>query len=136
VVQVGRLAAVGESDPKAQVVVGELTRRVDPVAEHVEGAEGALLPWDDLTQPQMEGAAEPGRVGPDPGQPQRPLRGAGKNQFDRDHPGDQVGGRLNPGRPTVLDLWLRQLRRLGCGHHPILSHANRALDPTSWMISV
>jgi hypothetical protein len=29
----------------------------------------------------------------------------------------------------VLDLRLRQLRRLGRRHRPILSHANRALDP-------
>jgi hypothetical protein len=73
VVQVGGLAAVGEPDPKAQVVVGELTGRVDPVAEHVEGAKVALLPRDHLTQPQVQGAAKPDRIGPDAGQPDRPL---------------------------------------------------------------
>jgi hypothetical protein len=69
VVQVGGLAAVGEPDPKAQVVVGELTGRIDALVEHVEGAEVALLAGDVLSQPQMQRAAEPGRIGPDPAQP-------------------------------------------------------------------
>jgi hypothetical protein len=90
--EVGGLAAVGEADPNAQVVVGELASRIDPVAEDVEGAEVALLARDHLTQAQMQGAAEPGRVGPDAGQPDRPLGGAGQDQLDRDDPGDHVGG--------------------------------------------
>jgi hypothetical protein len=130
--EIGGLAAVGEADPEAQVVVGELSSRVNAVAEHVEGAKVALLPRDDLTQAQVQGAAEPGGVGPDAGQPDRPLRGAGQNELDRDDPRDHAGGRLDPGRPTVLDLRLRQLRRLRPRHHPILTHATRALDQTRW----
>jgi hypothetical protein len=123
--EVGGLAAVGEPDPKAQVVVGELTGRIHAVAEHVEGAEVALLPWDDLAQPQVEGAAESSRIHADAGQPDRPLRCAGQDELNRDDPRDHVSGRLDPGRPAVLDLRLRQLRRLGRGHHWILTH-------TSW----
>ncbi len=41
-VQVGGLAAVGEPDPKTQVVVGELASRIDPVAEQVEGTSLAM----------------------------------------------------------------------------------------------
>jgi hypothetical protein len=132
--EIGGLAAVGEADPEAQVVVGELSSRVNAVAEHVEGAKVALLPRDDLTQAQVQGAAEPGRVGPDAGQPDRPLGGAGQNELDRDDPRDHVGGRLDPGRPTVLNLGrlLRQLRRLRPRHQPILTHATRALDRTRW----
>jgi hypothetical protein len=46
--EIGGLAAVGEPDPEAQVVVGELAGRVNLVAEHVEGAEVALLSRDHL----------------------------------------------------------------------------------------
>jgi hypothetical protein len=49
--QVGRLAAVGEPDPNAQVVVGELTGWVDLVAEQAEQAEPALLARDNLPEP-------------------------------------------------------------------------------------
>jgi hypothetical protein len=38
--------------------------------------------------------------------------GAGQKQLDWHDPGHHVGGRLEPGRPTVLGL---RLRRLGCG---------------------
>jgi hypothetical protein len=61
-IQVGGLAGVGQPDPNAQEGVGELARRVGPVAEPVEGPEGAVLAGDVLPQPQMQGAAEPGRV--------------------------------------------------------------------------
>ena len=40
-----------------------------------------------------------------------------------------------PGRPTVLDLRLRQLRRLGCGHHPDPTAITRSVvevGPRSW----
>jgi hypothetical protein len=77
VIQVGGLATVGEPDPKTQVVVGELPGRIHAVPETVEGAEGALLAGDDLAKAQVQGAAEPGRVGPDAGQPDRPLRVCG-----------------------------------------------------------
>jgi hypothetical protein len=43
--QVGGLAAVGEADPKAQVVVGELAGRIElEHVEHAEDAEEALFP--------------------------------------------------------------------------------------------
>jgi hypothetical protein len=121
--------------PKAQVIVGELVGRIHAVAEHVEGAEVALLTRDVLAQAQVQGAAEPGGVGADAGQPDRPLRGAGQDQLNRGDSGDQVGGRLDPGRPAVLDLrlqLLRQLRRLGRRHQPILIHTTRALAQTRW----
>ncbi len=35
-------------------------------------------------------------------------------------PGTTSAGGFDPGRPTVLDLRLRQLRRLGRGHDPML----------------
>ena len=125
--EVGGLAAVGEADPEPQVVVGELPGRIHAVAEHVEGAEVALLTRDDLAQPQVEGAAEPGRVRAESGQPDRPLRRASQDELHWDDPGDYVGGRLDPGRPTVLNLrrLLRQLRRLGYRHHRILTHPSR-----------
>jgi hypothetical protein len=122
--QVGGLAAVGEPDPKAQLVVGELADRIDRVAEYVEGAEEALLPRDDLAQAEMQGAGEAGGIGADAGQPDRPLGGTGQDELDRDDPGDQVGGWLDLGRPTVRDLRLRQLRRLGRRHHPMPTQRN------------
>jgi hypothetical protein len=75
--QVGGLA-VGEPDPKAQVVVDELAGWVDPIAEHVEGAEGALLPPGITSRKRRwRGQPNPSGIGPDTGQPDRPLRGAG-----------------------------------------------------------
>jgi hypothetical protein len=94
--QVGGLAAVGEPDPNAQVVVAKLTGRIE--LEHVEHAraEKALFASDDLAQPEMQGAGEAGRVGADAGQPDRPLRCPGQDELDRDDPGHHVGGRLDP----------------------------------------
>jgi hypothetical protein len=77
----------------------ERSRRIYVVTEHAEGPEGALLPRDDLTQPQMQGAAEPGRIGPAAGQPDRPLAGAGQDELDRDDPGTtSAGGSTQAGR--------------------------------------
>jgi hypothetical protein len=98
-VQVVGLAAVGEPDPEAQVVVGEIPGRIDPVTEHVEGAEGALLSRDDLPEPQVEGAAEAGRIGADPCQSNRPLGVRAKTSSTGTIPGTtSAGGSTQAGR--------------------------------------
>jgi hypothetical protein len=56
-VEVGRLAAVGE------LAVG-----VDLVAEHAVHAEEALLTRNEVLELQVQGAGEPGGIGPDAGQ--------------------------------------------------------------------
>ena len=72
---------------------------------------------DDLAEPKVQRAGEPIGVGADASQPDRPLRRVNQEQLDRRHPGDHVGGRLDPGRPAGSDLRrLRRLRRLGRGH--------------------
>jgi hypothetical protein len=56
VTKVGGGAAVGELHPQAQVVVGELPRGINLVAEH---AKAGLLPGDDLAQPHPRVKANP-----------------------------------------------------------------------------